>query len=596
MGYHFTATDSLYLAGDARRQIIRAPFFHPGRPLRSGGLLAGFLALICMPWAMAAYVVDFEGDDETKNAYADGNVVLNGLEWRLTEALIGTLDNDKKNGARSLRMRRSGTTVGVAEMLEDKVGGIGSISFLYARYGNETDQPDLFVEYSTDAGIQWHAAGLSITNFPVTLTEWTVDLNLAGTARIRLRTDTGGSNERRMNIDDIVISDFCDGTPLVTTADIGGITPSTALPGGEVLDDRGSPVTTRGIVWNTLPAPTTDDHVVTSGTGTGAFTAKMIGLTAGREYNVRAFAENANGIAYGENRTFMAAGFTDAPVLHPVTNRHRGGFTAAWQPLAGADGYLLDIASDPRFHAGGAAPLFRETMGGVEGEVSITDHDGAGGFDHSGVYGYCSGGATAAAEVRATSSSSGYTDAEGNPASGGANIWFTMTEGERGFCIRGIDPRPFTGLRLSFGYRKESAQRNADFTVAWSDDSGENWHPLTVSGLPPPEEATGWYFIEDIELPAAAEAVESLSLRWKKTGGTAMRIDDIMLRGDGGDTTLHPRFTAYPVTGTSCRIHSIARGPWWIRIRATGDGGTVSLPSAPQEVNVTYGGTVTIFR
>ncbi len=570
--------------------------------LRSTRMTGRRLLFACVTWAwvtshgMAAYVVDFEGETETKTGYAAGDVTLSGLEWRLTEALIGTLVADKKNGERALRIRRSGETPGVAEMQQDKAGGIGTISLLYARYSDETGQPNLYVEYSTDGGNEWRQAGLCITNFPVSLTEWTAEVNVAGDVRVRLRTDCEGTNERRINIDDIVLTHFCDGTPLVTTAPITGITPAAAQGAGEVLDDRGSPVTVRGVVWSVMPNPTTNDNVVTAGTGTGAFTAELSGLTAGRQYYVRAFAENDVGVGYGAVRSFSAACFTNAPLLHVVTNRHCGGFTATWQPLAGAAGYLFDVASDNRFHAGGTATVFRETMGEVEATTTIGSHDSAGGFDNSGFYVYCSGGAAAAADVRLTRTSSGYTDAAGNPASGGANVWFTGTEGEYGFCIGGIDPRLFTDLRLSFAYRKESANRNAVFTVAWSDDGGAAWHSLPLSGMPAADAVTGWYLIEDIALPIAAAEAQELSLRWVKSGSTAMRIDDVLLQGDGGAATLHPRFSGILVDDTSYRVNRLVSGLWWIRVRAVGDGDCVSSASDPQCVETTIGGSVIFFR
>lgn len=164
------------------------------------------------------YLVDFEG--ATKTSYASGNVTLNGVSWNMTEALIGSLSGDKKNGARSMRMRRNGTTPGTATMLADKTGGVGTISFQYARYGTETGQASLFVEYSINGGSSWTQAGTTITSFPENLTLWTATINQTGNVRIRFRTDTGGTNQRRFNIDDIQITDFIvAATPTITLSE-----------------------------------------------------------------------------------------------------------------------------------------------------------------------------------------------------------------------------------------------------------------------------------------------------------------------------------------------------------------------------------------
>ena len=105
------------------------------------------IALLSAALAWAQYTVDFEGTGETKTAYASGTVNLSGLNWDLTEVLIGTSDTDFKNGARSARLRGYGTSS--MTMLADKSNGLGTISFQYRRYGTDA-QVDWKVEYSTN--------------------------------------------------------------------------------------------------------------------------------------------------------------------------------------------------------------------------------------------------------------------------------------------------------------------------------------------------------------------------------------------------------------------------------------------------------------
>gem|GEM_PF-2592363 len=171
-------------------------------------LIFWFSLLLLPVKGWGQYIVDFEGPGEIKTGYASDTVNLSGLDWDMTEALIGELANDKKNGSRSMRMRRNGTTPGIAEMIENKSNGIGTISFYYARYGTETGQPTLFVEYSLDNGSNWVQAGTEITTFPNDLTLWSVDINQTGNVQIRFRTLVNGTNQRRFNIDDITITDF----------------------------------------------------------------------------------------------------------------------------------------------------------------------------------------------------------------------------------------------------------------------------------------------------------------------------------------------------------------------------------------------------
>ncbi|HPT02785.1 MAG TPA: M6 family metalloprotease domain-containing protein [Bacteroidales bacterium] len=95
--------------------------------------------------------------------------------------------------------------------------------------------------------------------------------------------------------------------PTVTTAAVSNITSSSATGGGNVTSDGGATVTERGICYATTQNPTTSNTIVTSGTGTGAFTASMTGLSASTTYYVRAYAINSNGTAYGSQVSFTTS-------------------------------------------------------------------------------------------------------------------------------------------------------------------------------------------------------------------------------------------------------------------------------------------------
>lgn len=98
-----------------------------------------------------------------------------------------------------------------------------------------------------------------------------------------------------------------NGLPIVKTTTIGeNVTETTAIGGGEVVDDGGYTVTSRGVCWSTLPNPTTADNKTTDGSGRGYFTSNITGidLTGSNVYYVRAYATNANGTSYGSAVTF----------------------------------------------------------------------------------------------------------------------------------------------------------------------------------------------------------------------------------------------------------------------------------------------------
>ena len=103
--------------------------------------------------------------------------------------------------------------------------------------------------------------------------------------------------------------------PTVTTADISEITATTATAGGTVTDDGDDTVTARGVCWSTSEEPTVDDNTTEDGTGTGAFTSEITGLTADTAYYVRAYATNSVGTSYGEAVSFTTDEETAAPDL-----------------------------------------------------------------------------------------------------------------------------------------------------------------------------------------------------------------------------------------------------------------------------------------
>ena len=92
--------------------------------------------------------------------------------------------------------------------------------------------------------------------------------------------------------------------PTVTTTTASNITATTATTGGNVTSDAGSPVTARGVCYNTAPNPTLSNNYTTNGSGTGVFVSDLIGLTPFTQYFVRAYATNSNGTSYGNEITF----------------------------------------------------------------------------------------------------------------------------------------------------------------------------------------------------------------------------------------------------------------------------------------------------
>ena len=110
--------------------------------------------------------------------------------------------------------------------------------------------------------------------------------------------------------------------PDVTTSDISNIGINTVTAGGNVTSDGGASVTVRGVCWSNNPYPTIDQNKTTDGNGTGIFVSSVTGLTANNTYYLRAYATNAKGTAYGEEKTFNTLPNPGVPtvITSSVTN------------------------------------------------------------------------------------------------------------------------------------------------------------------------------------------------------------------------------------------------------------------------------------
>lgn len=92
--------------------------------------------------------------------------------------------------------------------------------------------------------------------------------------------------------------------PSVTTKAAKDVTTTTAIIGGDVSVDGGSPVTERGIYWSTSQSPETTGTKVQVGTGNGDFFYQLTSLSINTVYFIKAYAKNIKGEALGEQVSF----------------------------------------------------------------------------------------------------------------------------------------------------------------------------------------------------------------------------------------------------------------------------------------------------
>ncbi|MCR4856723.1 MAG: C10 family peptidase, partial [Bacteroidales bacterium] len=111
---------------------------------------------------------------------------------------------------------------------------------------------------------------------------------------------------------------------IVTTAMVTNIAQISATCGGNVIADGGATVSARGICWSTSQNPTVADTHTMDGTGTGAFTSHITGLTPNTTYYVRAYATNSAGTAYGEQEIFTTESNAQPCTGNPTVTDYDG--------------------------------------------------------------------------------------------------------------------------------------------------------------------------------------------------------------------------------------------------------------------------------
>jgi uncharacterized protein (TIGR02145 family) len=91
---------------------------------------------------------------------------------------------------------------------------------------------------------------------------------------------------------------------LITTTDATEISYTTATTGGDVTNEGGVPIISRGVCWNISEDPTIDNSKTMESGGMGAFTSSITKLTPNTIYYVRAYATNIDATIYGNEVSF----------------------------------------------------------------------------------------------------------------------------------------------------------------------------------------------------------------------------------------------------------------------------------------------------
>lgn len=104
----------------------------------------------------------------------------------------------------------------------------------------------------------------------------------------------------------------------ITTTSATSVTQTTAISGGNISNDGGATISSRGICYGLTSNPDTSNTYIPGGSGNGSFSSSISGLTQSTTYYVRAYASNSVGTAYGNQISFTTSSYA-LPTLTTTT-------------------------------------------------------------------------------------------------------------------------------------------------------------------------------------------------------------------------------------------------------------------------------------
>ncbi len=109
-------------------------------------------------------------------------------------------------------------------------------------------------------------------------------------------------------------------TPRLTTTAVTPISDTIVLSGGEILNDGGAVVISKGVCWDTIINPSVSLVTKTSDAGGPIFTSVVSGLKSNKTYYIRAYATNRVGVSYGNQITYV----TPADPIDSIVGTYHG--------------------------------------------------------------------------------------------------------------------------------------------------------------------------------------------------------------------------------------------------------------------------------
>jgi photosystem II stability/assembly factor-like uncharacterized protein len=258
---------------------------------------------VCWSTAGTPTISDSKTNEGTASATGEFTTTITGLAGSTTYHVrayatntAGTSYGDEVLFTTSASPVPTVTTSAVSSIESTQATGNGNITSLgspnptaHGVCWNTTGTPTIS-DSKTDEG-----AVSATGEFTTTIT------GLAGSTTYHVRayaTNTAGTSyggEVSFTTEDPVY-------PEVTTISGALVSATEFIAGGDV-EDNGEDLIAVGLCWNTTGTPTISDSKTDEGTDEDDFASNVMGLTKGVTYYYRAYATNAHGTVYGEEKT-----------------------------------------------------------------------------------------------------------------------------------------------------------------------------------------------------------------------------------------------------------------------------------------------------
>jgi uncharacterized protein (TIGR02145 family) len=353
--------------------------------------------------------------------------------------------------------------------------------------------------------------------------------------------------------------------PVVSTASITDITRTTAVSGGNITNDGGAAVTSKGICWNTTGNPSVSDSKTNDGAGSGIFASNLTQLQAGTLYHVRAYAINSAGTGYGAELTFtsdqasVADVTTTGPTSVTLASAVSGGNIISDNGAAiTAKGICwattkYPTTNDSKTNAGAGSGSF---TGSITGLLSETVY-------YIRAYATNSVGTSYGNQVSFKTFTGTVSDINGNTyytIAIGSQVW--MAENLKATKFRNNDPIPEVGISVAWDTVVTPASCTNSFMADYASVYGRlyNWYAVSDSrGICP----AGWHVSTDPEWTQLTDYLGGANiagLKLKESGTVYWNVSDSLVTNESGFTG---RPGAFRSKYAGIEVMPGDDGAWW---------------------------------